>query len=93
MTTPMTPDEEYDFHAAAENQEPRGPACRRAPRLGSIVPVRLSSQMLDKIRRRAEAEDRSVSSWIGRAVEHELRQSARSLATPRSPSTDAVPTR
>jgi hypothetical protein len=72
MSTPMSPDEEYDFYA----QEPQGPPSRRASRLSSMVPVRFPPEVLDEIRRRAEAEDRSVSSWIRRAVEHELRDSA-----------------
>jgi hypothetical protein len=72
----MTPNEEYDFYAQPENQEPQGPPRRRSSRLSSMVPVRLSPKMLDEIRRRADAEDRSVSSWIRRAVEHELRDSA-----------------
>jgi hypothetical protein len=45
-------------------------------RLSSMVPVRFPPEVLAEIRRRAEAEDRSVSSWIRRAVEHELRDSA-----------------
>jgi hypothetical protein len=72
----MTPNEEYDFYAQPENQEPQGPPRQRSSRLSSMVPVRLSPKMLDEIRRRADAEDRSVSSWIRRAVEHELRDSA-----------------
>jgi hypothetical protein len=76
MSTPMTPDQEYEYYAAPENQEPQGPPRRRASRLTSVIPVRLPAEMLDEIRRRAEAEDRSVSSWIRRAVEHELRDSA-----------------
>jgi hypothetical protein len=72
----MTPNEEYDFYTQPENQEPQGPPRRRSSRLSSMVPVRLSPKMLDEIRRRADAEDRSVSSWIRRAVEHELRDSA-----------------
>ena len=33
--TPMTPDQEFDFYAEPENQEPQGPARRRhASRLG-----------------------------------------------------------
>jgi predicted HicB family RNase H-like nuclease len=76
MTKPMTPDEEYDFYAQPENQEPQGPPRRRSSRLTSTVPVRFPPETLDEIRRRADAEDRSVSSWIRRAVEHELRDSA-----------------
>jgi predicted HicB family RNase H-like nuclease len=77
MSTPMTPDEEYEFYARPENQEPQGPPRRRpASRLTSMVPVRFPPEMVEEIRRRAEAEDRSLSSWIRRAVERELRDSA-----------------
>lgn len=68
----MSRDEEYEFYAEPENQTPQGPARRRRPRLTEMVPVRFSSETLDEVRRRAEAEDRSVSNWIRRAVEHEL---------------------
>jgi predicted HicB family RNase H-like nuclease len=37
-----------------------------------MAPVRLPPELVDEIRQRAEADDRSVSSWIRRAVEHEL---------------------
>ena len=30
------------------------------------------TEMLDEVRRRAAADDRSVSSWVRRAIEHEL---------------------
>jgi hypothetical protein len=63
--------EEYAFYAQAENQEPQGLPRRRAG-LTATVPVRFAPERLDEIRRRAAAEDRSVSSWIRRAVEHEL---------------------
>lgn len=77
MNTPMTPDEEYEFYAQPDNQEPQGPARRRRPaRLTTLVPVRFPPEMLEEVRRRAEADDRSLSSWIRRAVEHELRDSA-----------------
>ncbi len=75
MTTPTTPDEEHEFYARPENQVPQGPPRRRA-RLTEPVPVRFPPELLEEIRRRADAEDRSVSSWIRRAVEHELRDSA-----------------
>jgi hypothetical protein len=41
-----------------------------------MVPVRFPPEMLEEIRRRADAEDRPLSSWIRHAVEHELRDSA-----------------
>jgi hypothetical protein len=39
-----------------------------------MVPVRFSLETLEEVRRRADADDRSVSSWIRRAVERELEQ-------------------
>ena len=74
--TPMTPDEEYEYYAQPANQQPQGPPQRRQPRLSAMVPVRFPPELLEEIRRRAEADDRSLSSWIRRAVEHELRNSA-----------------
>ena len=80
MNTPMTPDEEYAFYARPENQEPQGPARRRdGTRLSAPVPVRFPPELLEQVRRRAaDAVDRSLSSWIRLAVEHELRRDARS---------------
>lgn len=73
----MTPGEEYDFYARPENQEPQGPARRRKrSKLSEMVPVRFPPETLEVVRRLAEADDRSVSSWIRRAVDHELEQQA-----------------
>ena len=72
----MTREEEQAFYAQAENQEPQGPARRRRARLTEVVPVRFPEETLEAVRARAEADDRSVSSWIRRAVEHELRRDA-----------------
>ncbi len=72
MTKPMTPDEEHAFYADPTNQTPNGPAVRRRAPLGDPVPVRFPSDLLEKVRGAAAADDRSVSSWIRRAVEHEL---------------------
>jgi predicted HicB family RNase H-like nuclease len=75
MTEPqMTPDEEYEYYARPENQEPQGPPRRR--RLSEAIPVRFPPELVEEIRRRAAADDRSVSSWIRRAVEHELQRPA-----------------
>jgi predicted HicB family RNase H-like nuclease len=41
-----------------------------------MVPVRFPPELLAAVRRRANADDRSLSSWIRRAVEHELRDTA-----------------
>jgi hypothetical protein len=79
MTTPrkkkMTRKEEYDFYAKAENQAPQGPPRRRRPQLTEMVPVRFPPDVLAEVRRRADHDDRSVSSWIRRAVEAELHRS------------------
>ncbi|WP_182348481.1 YlcI/YnfO family protein [Tomitella gaofuii] len=75
-TKPMTPEQEYDFYAQPENQKPQGPAVRRRPRLSDPVPVRFPPELLEQIRRAAEADDRSVSAWLRRAAEHELRRPA-----------------
>jgi predicted HicB family RNase H-like nuclease len=68
----MTPDEEYEFYAQPENQVPQGPPRRRRERLSEMVPVRFPPELLEEVRQRAEADDRSLSAWIRRAVEHEL---------------------
>ena len=72
MTTKMTPSEEHEFYADSKNQTPQGAARRRNPKLTELVPVRFPPETLEQIRRAAGADDRSVSSWIRRAVEHEL---------------------
>jgi hypothetical protein len=78
MTTKkkMTRQEEHDFYAHPENQEPQGRPRRRRPNLTELVPVRFPPETLDEIRRRAGEDDRSISSWIRRAVEHELQDSS-----------------
>lgn len=68
----MTRDGKHDFYARPENQEPQAPARRRRSRLTEMVPVRFPPETLAEVRRRAGDDDRSVSSWIRRAVEHEL---------------------
>ncbi|MFT6292723.1 MAG: putative HicB family RNase H-like nuclease [Ilumatobacter sp.] len=68
----MTRQEEQDFYANPENQTPQGPARRRNSKLTELVPVRFPPDTLAKIRDAADADDRSVSAWIRRAVDHEL---------------------
>jgi hypothetical protein len=68
----MTRQEEHDFYADPKNQTPRGPARRRNSKLTELVPVRFPPDTLAKIRDAADADDRSVSAWIRRAVDHEL---------------------
>jgi len=52
--------------------EPAVPVVRG--RLTAMVPVRFDAQMLDAVRSRAAEDQRSVSSWIRRAVDHELQR-------------------
>ena len=73
---PAAAEQEYDFFAQAANQVPQGPPRRRSRRLSAPVPVRFSPEVLQRVRERADADDRSVSSWIRRAVENELGRSA-----------------
>ncbi len=73
----MTRVEQHEFYARPENQEPQGPARRRRSRLTEMVPVRFAPETLQGIRDHAEADDRSVSAWIRRAVEHELDRRSR----------------
>jgi predicted HicB family RNase H-like nuclease len=54
------------------NQRPQGPARRRRSTLTEMVPVRFAPEQLAEVRRAAEADDRSVSAWIRRAVAHQL---------------------
>ncbi len=72
--TKMTREEEHDFYAKPENQTPQGPARRRNSKLTEVVPVRFPPEVLDQIRDAADADDRSVSAWIRRAVDRELEQ-------------------
>lgn len=71
----MIREEEHEFYSRPENQEPQGPARRRRSRLTEMVPIRFPPETLAEVRRRAGDDDRSVSSWIRRAVEHELETS------------------
>ena len=70
--TGMTRDQEHEFYARPENQEPQGPPIRRRGRMSVPIPVRLPPELLERVRKAAEDDDRSISAWIRRAVEHEL---------------------
>lgn len=73
--TDMTPKQENAFFAASDNQVPQGRPVRRKSKLSQPVPVRFPDELLREVRDRAAADDRSVSNWIRRAVEHELARS------------------
>ena len=69
----MTPEQEHAFYADPAHQVPQGlPVRRSRSRMSDPVPVRFSGEPLAAVRNRAAADDRSISAWIGRAVEHEL---------------------
>ena len=73
----MTPAEEYEFYSRPENQVPQGPPRRRRATLSAgLVGVRLPPQVLEQVKEAAAAKDRSVSSWIRRAVESALQESS-----------------
>ncbi len=73
--TNMTPEQENAFYAEPDNQVPQGAPRRRKAKLSEPVPVRFPDELLQEVRDRAAADDRSVSNWIRRAVEHELARS------------------
>ncbi|WP_420622488.1 CopG family transcriptional regulator [Candidatus Poriferisodalis sp.] len=72
----MTPAEEFEFYSQPENQVPRGPPRRRSATLSDPVTVRFSRQVLEQVKAAAAAEDRSVSSWVRRAVDSALQASS-----------------
>lgn len=76
MTSEMTPDEEYEFYADPANLMPVGKPRRRRAKLTAPIPVRFPEATMEEIKKRADADNRSVSSWIRRAVEHELNRPA-----------------
>ena len=76
MPTEMTPDEEDEFYAKPENRELRGAPRRRKANLAAPIPVRFSEATMSEVKKRAQADDRSVSAWIRHAVEAELRRAA-----------------
>lgn len=56
----MTSEQEYEFYADPRNQQPHGPARRRRRPLSAPVPVCFPAELLDEVKRAAEADDRSV---------------------------------
>ena len=48
----------------------------RKATLTAPVPVRFDPEVLEVVKRLAEADGRSVSSWVRRAVDHELHRTA-----------------
>ena len=73
----MTRQEERAFYTDPANREPQGAARRRKSNLSEPVPVTGLPDTLAKIRNAAEADERSVSAWIRRAVDRDLDQVAK----------------
>jgi hypothetical protein len=79
----MSPKQEHEFYKDPKNLTPQAKAVRRRTALTQTVPVRVSPEMLDEVRRVAEGEYRSVGSFIRLAVANELerRRPARRRST------------
>ena len=80
-TWKMTAAEEHAYYDEPENQVPTEAPVRRRRRLSEPVPVRFPETLLAHVRDRAAADDRSLSSWMRRAVEHELAKEADGTTT------------
>jgi hypothetical protein len=78
----MTREQEHGFYANSDNQTPQGPGRRRNSQLSELVPVRFPPETLAKIRDAADADDRSVSAWIRRAVDRELEHGTKTACAP-----------
>jgi len=62
-----------EFYADPTNQVPAGPAYRRAGRrLSATVPVRFPQAVIDAVKRLADRDGVTVSSWIRRVVIREV---------------------
>ena len=68
---------EYELYKDPAMQEPQGPPIRRKQNLTELVPVRFTEDVLSAVRELADAEDRSVSSWIRVAVQREVARQRR----------------
>jgi hypothetical protein len=69
----MDPTEAQQFYADPENQVPAGQAYRRTgPRLSATVPVRFPQAVIDAVKRLADRDGVTVSSWIRRLVTEEM---------------------
>jgi hypothetical protein len=63
----------YEYYADPDNRVPAGPARRRASQpLTTHVPIRFSSEVIADVKRLADEDHKSVSSWIRDVVEDEV---------------------
>lgn len=66
------PGGDYELYEDSENLRPQGPPRRRESALTELLPVRLSPELMTRLRRRAQGADRSVSWVVRRAIEDHL---------------------
>lgn len=77
MSAPMGDAEAADFYADPTNQGvATGPAIRppRPKVLGGSIPVRFPPNLVETIKRMADTDGVTVSEWVRRAVDFELRR-------------------
>lgn len=77
MSAQMSDAEAADFYADPANQGVApGPAVRppRPKALGGSIPVRFPPSSVEAIKRLADADGMTVSGWVRRAVDAELRR-------------------
>ena len=77
---PMSDEEAYQHYADPDNREPTGRGGRRARRtMSSHVPVRFRPDVIAEVKRLAEEDGLTVSSWIRRLVEREIERRRRRI--------------
>lgn len=76
-----------EFYADPENQVPAGQAHRRTGRrLSATVPVRFPQAIIDAVKRLADRDGVTVSSWIRRVVIREvMRRQPATVTAPSQP--------
>lgn len=76
-----------EFYADPENRVPAGQAYRRTGRrLSATVPVRFPQSVIDSVKRLADLDGVTVSSWIRRVVMREvMRRQPAAVTTPSQP--------
>jgi len=81
----MNESEAYEFYSNPANRAPQGPAVRRQRKatLGGTIPVRFPEEMVTAVKRFAEHDGVTVSTWIRNLVARELerRQTPQSRAS------------
>jgi hypothetical protein len=67
--------QEYEFYKNPVNQVPAGPGRQRqGRRLSATVPVRFPQDIIDAVKRLADRDGLTVSSWIRQVVTREVQR-------------------